>query len=319
MKNGKFWSWVIILSLAGLIGCGGLVGLSVWATKVLDDDKGLSFTDAVTIVRVEGEIVSGARPPAGPFGGSNPDVAYSQTVIEYLKWANADETVKAVVLYVDSPGGSVFASDEIYLQIKQMNKPIITSMGSLATSGGYYISAPTAEIWASPHTLTCSIGVIMQLLNVETFAKEYGVTTVVIKSGPFKDIGNPFREVSAADRVILQDLIDEAYGSFVKIVAEGRKLPEDKVRAIADGRICSGRQAQQMGLVDRLGSLTDAINRAAELGHIKGVPRLVEYDQRNDFWGGFGAMFYRPSPIQELRDVLHINASSPLMYMYIGP
>jgi protease-4 len=192
-------------------------------------------------------------------------------------------------------------------------------MGSMAASGGYYIAAPTAEIWASPHTLTCSIGVIMNLLNLEAFAKEYGVTTVVIKSGEFKDIGNPFREVTAEDRVILQDLIDEAYGNFVTIVAEGRRIPEAKVRAIADGRICSGRQAQQMGLVDRLGYLPEVIHRAAELGHIQGEPRVVEYGQEYNFWGGLDALVYRPSPIQELRDVLHFNAGSPLMYMYVGP
>jgi protease-4 len=318
MKDRKFWLWAIALALVALFICGGLVGLGLWAAGS-NRDAGLPFTDAVALVRVEGAIVPGEAPPPNPFSGGSGGMAYSETVVEYLKRANEDETVKAVVLFVDSPGGSVFASDEIYLQIKQMNKPIITSMGSLAASGGYYVSAPTAEIWASPHTLTCSIGVIMQLINLEGFAEEYGVTAVVVKSGEFKDIGNPFREFTEADRAILQSLIDEAYSSFVKIVAEGRNIPEDRVRAIADGRICSGQQAQQMGLVDQLGYLDDVIKRAGELGNIQGEPRVVEYGKEVGFWEALGAAVYRPSPIQELRDVLHFNAGSPLMYLYVGP
>jgi protease-4 len=316
MNNRKFWLWAIMISLAGLIVCGGLVGLGLWVAGSTGDDRGLPFTDAVAVVRVEGAIVPGEAPPPSPFGGGV-GAAYSETIVDYLKKANEDQTVKAVILYVDSPGGSVFASDEIYLQIKEMNKPIITSMGSLAASGGYYVSAPTDEIWASPHTLTCSIGVIMQLLNLEEFSEEYGVTAVVVKSGQFKDIGNPFREFTEADRAILQSLIDEAYSGFVKIVAEGRNMPEDKVRAIADGRICSGQQAQQMGLVDQLGYLPEVIDRAAVLGNIQGEPRIVEYGGEADFWGALGSLFYRPTPIQELREILHFNAGSPLMYMYV--
>jgi len=318
MKQRKFWLWAIALSLVGLLICGGLVGLGLWAAGS-SQDGALPFTDAVALVRVEGAIVPGEAPPPNPFLAGSGGMAYSETIVDYLKRANEDETIKAVVLFVDSPGGSVFASDEIYLQIKQMNKPVIAAMGSLAASGGYYISAPAAEIWASPHTLTCSIGVIMQLINLEGFAEEYGVTAVVVKSGQFKDIGNPFREFTEADRAILQSMIDEAYTAFVKIVAEGRNIPEDRVRAIADGRICSGRQAQQMGLVDQLGYLDDVIKRAGELGNIPGEPRVVEYGKETGFWEALGAALYRPSPIQELRDVLHFNAGSPLMYLYVGP
>ena len=319
MKNKKTWSWLIGLGLLGLIICGGFVGLGLWAAAKLGNGSGnLAFGDAVAIVRVEGTILAGEAPPANPFGGGVGG-AYSQQVIDHLKQAESDEDVKAIVLYVDSPGGSVFASDEIYLQIKEMTKPIITSMNSLAASGGYYVSAPTDEIWASPHTLTCSIGVIFQFPNIEEFAHEYGVTWVTVTSGKFKDLGNPFKEFTAEDEALMQTIVDEAYAEFVRIVVEGRDMSEADVRAIADGRICTGKQAKAAGLVDELGYLPDVIDRAAELGGIEGEPRLIEYNDTPTFLEALGASFNQPSPVQELKELMHFNAGSPLMYLYVGP
>jgi protease-4 len=317
----KTWYWIIGLTLAGLLVCGGFVGLGLWFANAFGGGTGgdgPAFGDAVAIVRVEGMIVPGEAPPPNPFGSST-GVAYSQRVIDHLKRANKDESVKAVILYVDSPGGSVFASDEIYLQIKEMDKPIIASMGSLAASGGYYVSAPTQEIWASPHTLTCSIGVISQFINVEDFAQEYGITAITVKSGKFKDTGNPFREFTEDERELWQTIIDEAYAGFVRIVAEGRQMSEADVRDVADGRICTGQQAQAMGLVDELGYLKDAIDRAAELGGIDGEPRIVEYKEAGGFFQALGASLNRPSPVDELKEMLHYHAGSPLMYLYTGP
>jgi protease-4 len=170
------------LTVVGLLVCGGFIGLGLWAARNMDSGDGPAFGDAVAIVRVEGIILPGEAPPPNPFSADSGG-AFSQQVVENLKEANENDSVKAVVLFVDSPGGSVFASDEIYLQIKAMNKPIIAAMGSLAASGGYYVSAPTQEIWASPHTLTCSIGVISQFINLEEFAEEYGITAITVKSG----------------------------------------------------------------------------------------------------------------------------------------
>ncbi len=314
----KSWYWLIGLAVALLLVCGGFVGLGLLVANSIGSSDGLAFGDAVAIVKVEGTILPGEAPPPNPFG-SDSMVAFSQEVIDDLKKANEDPNVKAVILFVDSPGGSVFASDEIHLQIKAMEKPIITAMGSLAASGGYYVSAPTDEIWASPHTLTCSIGVISQFLNVEQFAEEYGITAVTIKSGQFKDTGNPFREFTEADEELWQEIIDEAYAAFVKVVAEGRNMSEADVRAIADGRICTGQQAQAMGLVDSLGYLPDVIDRAAELGGIKGEPRIIEYEGPIGFFEALGVSVYRPSPVEELRQLLHYHAGSPLMYLYVGP
>ena len=152
------WYWIIGLALVLLLICGGFVGLGLLVAGNMGSSDGLAFGDAVAIVRVEGTILPGEAPPPTPFGSTS-GTAFSQQIIDQLKKANDDPQVKAVILYVDSPGGSVFASDEIHLQVKKMEKPIIAAMGSLAASGGYYVSAPTNEIWASPHTLTCSIGV----------------------------------------------------------------------------------------------------------------------------------------------------------------
>ncbi|GIK39611.1 MAG: hypothetical protein BroJett011_34440 [Chloroflexota bacterium] len=315
----KTWYWIIGLTLVGLLVCAAFVGLGLWAASNMDrTDRGPAFGDAVAIVRVEGVILAGEAPAPNPFSADSGG-AFSQQVVENLKKADEDDSVKAVILFVDSPGGSVFASDEIYLQIKEMSKPIIAAMGSLAASGGYYVSAPTQEIWASPHTLTCSIGVISQFLNLEEFAEEYGVTAVTVKSGKFKDTGNPFREFTPEDQALWQAIIDEAYAGFVRIVAEGRKMSEEQVRAVADGRICTGKQAKEMGLVDNLGYLPDAIDRAAELGGITGEPRIVEYDRPVSFFEALGGAFNRPSPVEEVKQLLHFNAGSPLMYLYIAP
>ncbi len=323
MKKRKFWIWAIGLTLLCLLLCGGFVGLGVWVASQFDTNNNINipFGEAIAIVKVEGVIVSGESPPPSPFGGGGSDAAYSQTIINQLKDANEDDDIKAIILYVDSPGGSVFASDEIHLQVKAMDKPVVAAMGSLAASGGYYVSAPTDEIWASPHTLTCSIGVISQFLNLEGFAEEYGVTAVVVKSGKFKDTGNPFRKFTEDDKALWQTLIDEAHGAFVDVVAEGREMTTDEVRTVADGRICSGKQAQEMGLVDKLGYLPDVIERTAELGGLEDSkdPRIIEYSYQASFIETLGATLYQPSPIDELKQLLNFTSGSPLMYLYVSP
>lgn len=320
MKKRSTWLWIVAISMVVIFACAGLVGLGLWSARAFGNGggSGLPFGDAVAVVRVEGVIVPGEAPPPNPFTGGSTG-AFSETIVEQLKNAEENDAVKAVVLFVDSPGGSVFASEEITLQIKQMTKPVISAMGSVAASGGYYVSAPTQEIWASPHTLTCSIGVIMQLINVEDFAEEYGITAVTVKSGQFKDIGNPFREVSPDDMAILQSIVDEAYENFVGVVADGRGMPAEEVRTIADGRVCSGKQAQAMGLVDNLGYLQDAIDRAAELGNIDGEPRLIEYTSQDGLFEALGSALYRPSPLEELRQIINYHPGTPLMYLYTTP
>lgn len=204
-------------------------------------------------------------------------IADSKQIIEQLQEFNDNDGVKAIVLRVDSPGGGVGPSQEIYDEVKLISahKPVVVSMGSIAASGGYYISAPARLIYANPGTITGSIGVIMEFTNFEELLKKIGMRSEVVKSGDHKDIGSPTRTMTAADKAILQAMIDDVHDQFVVSVATGRSMDEAEIRALADGRIFTGRQAKEYGLVDELGNLKAAINRAAELGGISGEPNVV--------------------------------------------
>jgi len=211
----------------------------------------------------------------------------SRKIIKALRRYQQDPDIKAIVLRVDSPGGAVAPSQEIYDTLKEIQsegkKKIVTSMGTVAASGGYYIASATDLIVANPGTLTGSIGVIMELTNLEGLMQKIGVESVTIKSGKNKDVGSPFRKMKAEERSILQNVLDDVHSQFIEAVAEGRSLEIDTVRKLADGRIFSGRQAKKLGLVDELGSLEAAIQRAAELGGIKGKPELVETERKSSF------------------------------------
>ncbi|KAB0664804.1 signal peptide peptidase SppA [Oryzomonas japonica] len=201
----------------------------------------------------------------------------SKDTIRQLRYFLKQENIKAVVLRVDSPGGVVAPSQEIYEEVKKFaaKKKIIVSMGSLAASGGYYISAPATLIYANPGTITASIGVILKLSNIETLMDKIGIKSYTLKTGKFKDSGSPLRELSTEDRAMLQAVIDNTHEQFVRAVAAGRKLPLEDVRRIADGRILSGEQAKGLKLVDRLGTLQDAIDEAGRLAGITGDPEVI--------------------------------------------
>lgn len=222
--------------------------------------------------------------PAGPFGKGRIGVVEIKGAIEesdepvkHLHEFGVDDRVPAVVVRVDSPGGAVGPSQEIHAEVRRLaaKKPVVISMGNLAASGGYYLAVPATRIVANPGTITGSIGVITQLPNVTALADKIGVTVNTVKSGPAKDLGNPFRPFSEEDRTVFQGMIDDVYDQFVRAVAEGRKLPLEKVRAVADGRVITGEAALELGLVDELGNFRDAVRIAAELGGVEGEPRLV--------------------------------------------
>lgn len=204
-------------------------------------------------------------------------ITSSEKIIDQIDNFKEDSSVKAIVLRVNSPGGGVSPSQEIHDEVKAAAavKPVVVSMGSVAASGGYYIAAPAQRILANPGTITGSIGVIMQFTNVEELLGKVGLKSQVVKSGKHKDIGSPVRPMSSADRQILQSLIDDVYTQFIQAVAEARQMDIDKVRQLADGRIFTGRQAFEAGLVDELGGYRDAIRVAAELAGIKGKPKVV--------------------------------------------
>jgi len=185
--------------------------------------------------------------------------------------------IKAVVVRINSPGGGVGPSQEIYAELKQLAdlKPVIISMGSVAASGGYYIAVAGERIFANPGTITGSIGVIMSFPNYQGLMGKVGVQTEVVKSGRFKDIGSSTRPFSAAERELLQGMIDDVHQQFVEAVSEGRNIPIDRLQPFVDGRIFSGRQAKAAGLIDELGTFTDSIKYAAKVAGLGDDPDLV--------------------------------------------
>ncbi len=201
----------------------------------------------------------------------------SEDTVRQLGDFKKDNSIKAVVLRINSPGGGVSPSQEIYQEVKALAevKPVVVSMGSVAASGGYYIAVPAQRILANPGSITGSIGVIMEFTNLEELLQKIGLKSQVVKSGKFKDIGSPMRPMSEADRNLLEALIADVYDQFVTVVAEGRQLELEEVRRLADGRIFTGRQAMESGLVDQLGGYQDAIVVAAELAGIEGQPKIV--------------------------------------------
>jgi protease-4 len=206
----------------------------------------------------------------------------AQETQKALKKYREDDNVKAILVRIESPGGGIGPSQEIVRELRRTSKekPVVASLGGIAASGGYYIASAANRIIANPGTITGSIGVILSFPNLKELFDKVGYYTNVIKSGPFKDVGNPGREMTPEERALLQETIDEAYGQFVKDVALGRNLPEEKVRQIADGRIILGETAQKLGLVDALGNFQDAVDAAASLGKIEGKPEVIYHKKK---------------------------------------
>lgn len=249
----------------GMITIGALSGL---AQQPLS--PALTTGDAVAVISLDGAITSA---PQDYFltTGITPS-----RVRSLLAQAAANPSVKAVVVRVNSPGGSVVASDEIYRALQAFEKPIVVSMGETAASGGYYISCGGDHVMAHPDTLTGSIGVISQFLNIEELMDNIGVEAVVITTGPRKDIGSPFREMTEEEEELWRGILDDVYEGFVQVVAETRKLTPETVRELADGSIYTGQRALELGLVDSVGTRQTAIEKAAELGSITDEPRVIE-------------------------------------------
>jgi len=226
--------------------------------------KNLPIGDKVALIRIEGPILD------------------SGNMIDELKDYVKDLSVKAIVLRIDSPGGAVAPSQEIYEEVRKAvsKKTIVVSMGSIAASGGYYIASPATRIIANPGTLTGSIGVIMEIPNMEGLMNKIGVKTEVIKSGKHKDIASVFRGINKEEREILQTVLDNVHEQFINAVSEGRNMLREDVLRIADGRIYTGEQALKAGLIDELGNLEDAVKAAAKLSGIKGEPSVVSKEEK---------------------------------------
>ena len=238
---------------------------------ILPDDVALS-RQRVGLVEVKGVITDA-----------------SDTIRQLSKYRK-DHSIRGIVLRIDSPGGAVAPSQEIYtelLRFRQSKKKVFASMGSVAASGGYYIACATDQIIANPGTLTGSIGVIMTFANVEQLMNKIGLRPETMKSGKFKDTGSPTRPMLPEERKLIQSVVDNVYGQFVEAVAEGRKMEVDKVKELADGRIYTGKQAFDLKLVDQLGSLEDTVRLLARAIGIEGEPKVVQEKSTLGFWEWF--------------------------------
>ncbi len=275
MTKSAKWFLGILAVLVVLAGGFTILMISLFTgsgrtTEVVRSGSG----DKIALVEVEGIIVD------------------SEDIVRQLKEHRENSSIKAILLRIESPGGGVVASQEIYEEVKKTRdsgKPVVASMGSVAASGGYYVACGATRVVANPGTLTGSIGVISEFLQLEDALTKLGVGVKIIKSGKMKDVGTPTRAMTDEDQKYFQDLIDDIHAQFVAVVEKERMLDHDLLVELADGRVFTGVQAEDLGLIDTLGTYEDAVLIAAELAGIEGEPALVKERKRRtmfDTWFG---------------------------------
>ncbi len=260
-SSGKLGFYFLIIALLLLLIGGSLILI------LGRGDFGIS-SERVEVIYVQGEMLTGSVP-------SGLGIAASEDITRSLNEASDDVGVKAIVMRINSPGGSAAAAEEILSSMKKINKPIVISMGDVAASAAYYISAPADRIIANPDTITGSIGVYWEFQNRSKFYEKDGTSFYIAKSGEMKDMGADWRGLSEDERKYADQVIIEAYNRFVAEVASDRNLTISKVKDLADGRVYTGAKAKELGLVDDFGSLDDAIDVAAKLGGIEGKPQVT--------------------------------------------
>jgi protease-4 len=285
--RGLLISGAVVLALAVL-----LVGLAAVLGGGLSDR--LAFGKSVGVLELRGVIADAAD------------------AIDALDRFRKNDNTVAVVLRIDSPGGAVAPSQELYAAVWRLRekKPVIASLGNVAASGGYYVASAANTIFADPGTITGSIGAIMSVRQVAELAQKVGVSEQVVKSGRFKDAGNPLRPLSPEERALFQEMVDDVLTQFVMAVAKGRGMEETEVRSLADGRIYSGAAAHRVGLVDRLGGLTEAIDAAWREAGQDGEPRVSRVRGRHRAWWLELLGQFIPEPA---------SMTGGLFYLYQGP
>jgi protease-4 len=274
--------------------------------------------DSVAVIDVSGVITSGEL-TRSPFGSSGADAQY---IIEQLEKTRTNRHIKAVVLWINSPGGSAAGSDAVYTEVQKVRtsgKKVVVAMGDVAASGGYYIASAADRIYANGATLTGSIGVISEIPNYSnpnSWAKKSGLMDAeVIKSGKFKDMGNPMRPMTREERALFQQMVDDIYGQFLNAVSKARRIPVATLRPLADGRVYTGRQAVKNGLVDEIGNLRDAISYAGEQAHLGPDPMVHKMggSSLSDFLTGTETMYQGASLPSRLRGLLLMDPRAAAM------
>ena len=270
MTKSTKW-FLAILAVLGLFAVGfsmlliSLVSISFDRTETITSGSG----EKLAVVELSGIIIS------------------SDDIVRQFKKYRENRSIKGIVLRVNSPGGGAVASQEMYQEVKKTRdsgKPVVVSMGTLAASGGYYVSCGASKLVANPGTLTGSIGVISEFLQLQDALEKLGVGVKTIKSGKLKDAGSATRKMTVEDEKYFQALMDDVHQQFIRVVENERNLDHQKALLLADGRVFTGNQALEHGLIDTLGSFEDAVSIAAELAGIEGEPSLVRERQRESFW-----------------------------------
>ena len=257
------WFWGIFLSLVfiGLV----FVGITFFMLASVfkwERSEYVSYGsgDKIALVEINDVIIS------------------SEKTVGQIKKFREDKSIKAIILRINSPGGGVAASQEIYEEVKrtrESGKIIVVSMGSIAASGGYYIAMGSSLIVANPGTLTGSIGVIAQFISIKDLAEKLGITHTTIKSGSLKDAGNPFGQMNDSTKAYLQDIVDNTFGQFLDVVSKERKMDKEKLLTYANGRVFTGLQAKEYGLIDSLGTFEDAVRITSKMAGIEDEPRII--------------------------------------------
>ena len=273
--RSKMSPLAIVLILSGVFTC-LLFVISIWVVMSGGISEGRSShtaslfrSNSIAILELNGVIMD------------------SKKILKQLEHFGEDSDVKAVVLRLNSPGGSVAPSQEIYEAVRKFKKPLVVSMGSVAASGAYYIACGAKKIFANAGTITGSIGVIMEFANLSKLYEWAKVQRYSIKTGKYKDAGADYRDMTADERALLQGMVDNVLLQFKQAVSKGRKLTLQQVTAIADGRIFSGAQAQSINLVDEIGTLQDAINDVAKIAGVSGKPNLIYPEKSRRRWMDF--------------------------------
>jgi len=278
---------VLVAAILVYLGVAGLFIIGVGGLSRGEGSTAL-FGPRVAIVELEGIIIE------------------VDDIVRELKAHRENRSIRAVVMRINSPGGVVAPTQELHdavLRLRQAGKPVVASLGAVAASGGYYVAVACDQIYANPGTLTGSIGVIMQLANLEQLMKKVGVDYVVVKAGQFKDVGNVARAMTPDERRVMQALLDDVHGQFIGAVATGRKLPREDVVRFADGRVFSGTQAKELRMVDALGGLEEAVLASAKLAGIPTPPTVIQPRRRfsimellrSQFGGTAAGLLLRPT------------------------
>ena len=276
------------------------------------------WNERIAVINLEGVIMDGETSVFMMDGYNH------SSLLQMIRSAGEDPTVAAIILQIDSPGGAVGPTAEIHRTIvdvqEEYDKPIYVSMGSMAASGGYYVAAPADKIFAEPATITGSIGVIMENINIAGLAEKYGISFNTIKSGKHKDIMSTNRKMTDEEKEILQSIVDEMFDEFVQVVVDGRNMDEATVRELADGRIYTGKQAKEVNLVDEVGSFEDALAALKNDYNLEDA-QVIQYNESLGFFSGLGVTLqniFQPekTEIEKIMTLLRYSDKPQAMYLY---